>query len=145
MFVVDASVWVSRFHQGDVNHAASREWLELAVANREELVGPTLLLAEVAGPIARLTRDSSEGSAAMGALMGFPNLAFVAVDYDLGLWSGNLAGGLKLKGADAVYLALAESRNCALVTWDKELLDRSASTSAQVVRPSDLLTAGGRS
>jgi predicted nucleic acid-binding protein len=142
MYVVDASVWVSRLHKDDTNHADSHDWLKAAIESNEVLLGPTLLLSEVAGPIARITGDGAAGVDAMGLLMATRNLTFSVVDFVLGLSAGNSAGWLRLKGADAVYLALAEAHDCALVTWDKEFLERSASSSIQVVRPSDLLVAG---
>jgi predicted nucleic acid-binding protein len=53
--VIDASVWVSRFVTHDPHHAASARWLATTTASEGLLAAPTLVLPEVAGPIARIT------------------------------------------------------------------------------------------
>jgi predicted nucleic acid-binding protein len=53
LIIIDASVWVSYFLPDDVNHAASISWLAPEIANNTPLIGPTFLLSEVGGPVAR--------------------------------------------------------------------------------------------
>src|SRR5262249_31383549 len=55
--VVDASVWVSRFVTHDAHHAASVRWLAETTSVDGLLAAPALLLPEVAGPIARITKN----------------------------------------------------------------------------------------
>jgi len=122
--VVDASVWVSRLVPQDVHHQASRHWLERHVASGDVLVAPIILLAELAGAIARRTGERELASLAVDRLLHIPGLRLVPVDHGLGREAAGLAGDLRLRGADAVYVAVARRLSVPLVTWDGEQLDR---------------------
>lgn len=124
MTVVDASVWVSRLVAGDVNHAASRQWLEAYEAQGGRLVAPVILLAEVAGAISRRTNNPRLGHEAAQALQRIRALRLVAVDRRLGETAARLGADLGLRGADAVYVGLAQHLKMPLVTLDKEQQER---------------------
>jgi predicted nucleic acid-binding protein len=124
--VVDASVWVSRLVPHDVHHAASRHWLEQAVADGQPLVAPVFLLAEIAGAIARRTGDPHLAEQAIRQVLHVPGLRLVVLDRRLGLAAARAAGDLSLRGGDAVYVALAEQLGIPLVTWDADQAARAA-------------------
>ncbi len=124
MRVVDASVWVSRLVPQDVHHPASRRWLE---THADLLIAPILLLAEVAGAIARRAGSPELGRQAMESLAQLPNLRLVPLDPRLGLETARLAADLQLRGADAAYVAVAHHLHIPLVTWDQEQADRAGS------------------
>ena len=109
--VVDASVWVSRLVPQDAHHAESRDWLDRQVARGGLLVAPILLLAEVAGAVSRRTGQSRLAKRAVETLLRVPGLRLVAMDRRLGRTAADLAAQLKLRGADAVYVATAEHLN----------------------------------
>jgi len=125
--VVDASVWVSRLVSADVHHPLSQTWLETFVGNGGQCVAPVLLLAEVAGSISGRTREGRLGQAAMQMLLRMPALRIVHVERRLGMSAAQLAADLGLRGADAVYVALAQQLAVPLITWDQEQLDRTGS------------------
>jgi predicted nucleic acid-binding protein len=125
-FVVDASVWVSRFLIADANHAASLHWLRRHVLAGSPLLGPTLLIAELAGAIARRTGDVAFTHQVTSSLMRIPSLSLVALDLALASDAGALATAMRLRGPDAVYTAVALRYSLPLVTCDKEQLTRSA-------------------
>ncbi len=127
MRVVDASVWVSRLVPQDAHHGASRRWLEARGAAGDLLVAPVLLLAEVAGAVARRTGAPELGHRAVEGLLRFPNLRLVSLDRRLGREMGRLAADLRLRGADAAYVAVAAHLGLPLVTWDQEQALRAAS------------------
>lgn len=54
-------------------------------------------------------------------------LQLVPVDMDLATRARHLAVALRLRGVDAVYLALAVQRRLTLTTWDREQLERGRS------------------
>lgn len=120
MTVVDASVWVSRLVTWDVNHTASRQWLEMHDASGGRLVAPVILLAEVSGAVSRRTNDARLGHQATATLLRLRALRLVAVDRRLGEAAARVGADLGLRGADAVYVALAQQLKLPLVTWDKE-------------------------
>ena len=120
MTVVDASVWVSRLVPQDIQHAASRRWLEEQAAGGDLVISPTLLLAEVAGAISRRTRHGELAHQAVQVLLRLTELRLVPLDSRLGRMAAQLAAEIGLRGADAVYVATAHHLNVPLVTWDRE-------------------------
>ena len=124
MYVVDASVWVSRFVPGDVNHEPSYHWLEGVVARGDLVAAPALQLVEVAGAISRRTGRPELAAQAVELLEQLPNGRLVTVDALLARLAAGLAGQLHLGGGDALYLALAQRVGFTLVTWDREQLER---------------------
>jgi predicted nucleic acid-binding protein len=127
--VVDASVWVSSLVLGEVHHAASREWLQ-ARAGSGQLVIPTLALAEVAGAIARRTQSGTNGERAAQLVQSTPGIRLVSLDVSLARTAARLAAQHALRGADAVYVAVAALLGLGLVTWDLELQRRGSAVVA---------------
>lgn len=126
MTVVDASVWVSRFMPNDAFHDASRAWLLRKVTAGEPLVAPIILLAEVAGAIARRTGDKKLGYQTVQQIRQVPTVQIIALDESLGDYAAQLASDLQLRGPDATYVAVARRLDIPLVSWDHEQLDRAA-------------------
>lgn len=122
--VVDASVIVSRLVPHDAHHEVSRRWLARHAAEGGLLVTPALLLPEVAGAVARRTGSARLASRAVDAVLRVPGLRLVPVDDVLARTAATLAGQLRLRGADAVYVAVAAALRLPLVTWDAEQRDR---------------------
>ena len=126
MYVVDASVWVSRFISGDVHHMPSYRWLEDMVTRRELVIAPALLLAELTGAVARRTGRSELATQALSLLQRLPNSRLVPVNAELAQLGANLAADLHLRGVDAIYVALARRLGIPLITWDREQRERSS-------------------
>lgn len=126
MIVVDASVWVSMLVPQDVNHDVSRRWLEAQTQAGQRLIEPVLMLTEVAGAIARRTGSSKIAQNAIDKLMEIPLMHIVAIDQRLGQKATELAINLYLRGADAIYVAVAHQLGVPLASWDKEQLDRAS-------------------
>jgi len=124
--VVDASVVVSHLVPHDVHHAASRAWLTRQVAEGGLVVAPVLLLPEIAGAVARRTGVPRLAERAVEAVLRLPGLRLVPIDDVLARAAAKLAGRLRLRGADAVYIAAAVSLRLPLVTWDVEQRERAA-------------------
>jgi predicted nucleic acid-binding protein len=124
MKVVDASVWVSSFIPLDERHDCSRKWLESCHARGELLASPILLLAEVAGAISRRTQAAGLAWQAAEILLRLPHLRLVSIDPRLGRAAARLAADLGLRGADSVYVALAQFLKLPLITWDSDQAER---------------------
>ena len=124
MIVIDASVWVSHLITQEVHHSVSRRWLT-AIVNRGEIIAaPALVLAEVAGAIARRTGDTNLGHKALNHILSTPELRLVYTDSELGLLAAQLAADQHLRGSDALYVAVAYHLGIPLVSWDQEQIDR---------------------
>lgn len=126
MIVLDASVWVSRLVPQDEHHVVSRQWVERYVGAGGRLAIPVVMLAEVAGAIARRTGRADLADRAVEGLLHLRAARVVAVDRRLGRASAQLAAELRLRGADAIYVALAQQLDLPLVTWDREQQTRAA-------------------
>ena len=124
MSVVDASVWVSRFWADDLFYAASRTWLAKITERGEPLLAPAIMPAEVAGAIARRANDTRLGYEIVQRILQLPTLKVVSVSGELGQLAAQLASQLQLRGADALYVAVAQQARLPLVTWDQEQKSR---------------------
>lgn len=124
--VVDASVWVGRLSIGEAHYAASRRWIEEQLRAGEAMVVPVLALAEVAGALARRTGRPRVGHAAVRWMTEVANVRLVALDDQLGSDAARIAADYRLRGADAVYIAVALALGFPLYTWDEEQLTRAA-------------------
>ena len=118
--MVDASVWVSRLVPDEVHHGASRVWLEQTVYRGEPLISPAILLAEIAGAVSRRTGEPGLAERAVRDVLQVPGVRLVSIDRRLGQEAARLAARLRLRGADAVYVATARLMRIPLVTWDSE-------------------------
>ena len=134
MPVVDASVWVSLCHAGDRKHAKSRRWLERALGEAERLAAPTLLRVEVAAAVRRLTGDGRLAEEALATVDGHGWVELVDLDSERSRRAAEIAAATGVRGADAVYLELAVQRGLALVTWDRQQLERGSAV-ARVETP----------
>lgn len=134
MIVVDASVWVGRFLPQDAFHTLSRTWLTNSTLAAQTLVVPTTVFAEIAGAISRRTGHDLLGYEIVQQIRKLPTLQPIQIDNTLGDLAAELASTYRLKGADAVYLAVAHRLQIPLVSWDEEQLRR-ASAVVKSYRP----------
>lgn len=139
MYVVDASVWVSRFLPSDTFHQTSLNWLEERATSGELVSAPALLLVEVAGAVARRTASPQAGANAARLVQRLPNSRLVPMNAPLVRLSTELAADRRLRGADAFYVALAHGLGLPLVTWDGELLSQNGHAII-VLTPQEALT-----
>ncbi len=134
MNVADASVWVSALVPADEHHAASRAWLELQDAGDHWIVAPALLLPEVAAAVSRRTQRPALARRALTSLSSLPILRIVPIDAELAVEAARLAADRALRGADAIYVAVARRLSIPLITWDREQTERGGAV-AEVSRP----------
>jgi predicted nucleic acid-binding protein len=125
---------VSALVASEAHHAASRAWLGERDAAEQVIVAPASLVPEVAAAIARRSGRPALGHRAVAALLRLPNLRLVVLDAELAEQAGRIAADSKLRGADAVYVAVAKRLAVPLVTWDREQLERGRGV-VEVVRP----------
>lgn len=119
MVVVDANVFVSLLVPADVHHERCVAWLRAHLTAGESLVAPVILLPEVGGAISRRASDAG-GRKALAALGRIRTLRLVPVDAKLADLSATLAVAHGLRGADAIYAAVADALHVSLVTLDAD-------------------------
>jgi predicted nucleic acid-binding protein len=132
--IVDASIWVGAELESEPDHYASLEWRDRQIRRRRPLFIPRLALTEVARAVARVTGNPARGAEAAQRIRRYRNLTIVEMDEALMDRATRLAAQLRLRGADAVYVALADRRGLPLVTWDREVGER-AGRIVRVKRP----------
>jgi predicted nucleic acid-binding protein len=133
---VDASVWIAAQDQADPFCAQSRLFFSRVALAGIVFQVPAFARLEVACALTRKLRNPQQGER-------LANLVFQAAgarEHPINsmLLAKALAVGTTkfLRGADAIYSATAELVGCALVSWDKEHLQR-----AGALTPDDWLLA----
>ena len=100
---------------------------------------PTLLLTEVAAAVARALDDTDRAIALVATLRGWSSQTLVLLDGALSDRAVQLAATMRLRGADAVYAAVAQRYGTMLVTLDRQQLERLPSV-VRVLRPAEALS-----
>ena len=88
------------------------------------VIAPLLLPIEVAGVISRTRGQLELAQSIAYAMLALPFVQWVAVDEALSRRASKLAAAHRLRGADAIYAAVASLHDCPLVTLDHEQLMR---------------------
>jgi predicted nucleic acid-binding protein len=84
-----------------------------------------LIVLDVCGAaIARPTGDSLLSGRLVNLIKHFPGMTQVPLDLPLAFHAAEIAIENRLRGADAVYVAVAEDFEAVLVSWDEEMLER---------------------
>ena len=139
MYTIDASVHISALNPAEADSAISQAFLALVRQHRLPLFCPTLLLVEVAAAVARAFDDTGRAVALADALRSLPNQTLVPLDETLADRAVALAATARLRGADAIYAALAQQYGTTLITLDRQQLDR-LPPQVRTARPADVLS-----
>jgi predicted nucleic acid-binding protein len=123
-YTVDASVFVSAARDDEENHRTSLRFLRMLEARGAAVVCPTLVIPECSAAIARPTGDPELAAELVNLIVTFPGLQLVPLSAELATAASKMACQHRLRGADAVYAAVAADVQSILVTWDHEMLER---------------------
>lgn len=137
-FVLDASVLVAGIRPGEPFYAEARTALEALTRQSANLYVPTIVLAEVAAAIARGSGNASQAAQEVDLVRKMTGMQIVAVDGPLGDRAASVAALQRIRGCDAVYVALAEQRAAILITLDNEQRLRAPAT-VQAQTPREIL------
>lgn len=137
MLTIDANVFVSARVRTEVQHPASDQFLNRLVQAAVNILCPTLIVPEVAAAIARPTGNAALANAVVSQIEVFPYLSLIEVTQNRAHQAADLTILYRLRGPDAVYVAVAQEFGTTLITWDAEMLTRDV----QVV---PVMTSSGR-
>ena len=140
-YTIDASVFVNAFNPHEKGHAQSLELLDAVARQGDPVIVPTLLLPEIASAIARATDDDAGAIRYAAATAAFPNLMLVTLSPSMAREAAGLAATHRLRGADAVYLAVVRRYGTRLVSRDREQLARGAGV-GRCLTPEQALAGG---
>jgi predicted nucleic acid-binding protein len=123
---IDASVLVAAARAEESQYAVSLAFLEQVQRREFSIFCPVLVLPECSAAIARPTGDETLAEELVGLIEAFPGLHLVPLSLHLAHRAARIAAVHRLRGADAIYVAVAEEFEALLVTWDLEMLERGA-------------------
>jgi predicted nucleic acid-binding protein len=136
--VVDACVWVAAFMSRETHHSQATELVRQLGHLRLKVTLPTLALAEIVGAIARRSDSIEVAPVVRQFLLTQTWIEQSVIDAALGGEAASIAMRHRLRGADAVYVAIAVARRMPLITLDTEVLER-ARDAAEVLTPEQWL------
>jgi predicted nucleic acid-binding protein len=123
-YTIDASVFLNAFNPFEQGHEESRALLTRARAEAVPMVEPSLLLPEAAAAVACGRDDAELARRFATQLHRLPHLVWVPLDEGLAGQAADIAAQHLLRGADAVYAAVAFRFGATLVTLDFEMHSR---------------------
>jgi predicted nucleic acid-binding protein len=141
-YTVDASVFVNAFNPREDGHAESLRVLELIQRRGDPVIVPTLIIPEIAAALARASDDSVGAFQYSQATAALPHLTLVSLTPTMARQAAELAAVHRLRGADAVYLAVARRYGTTLLSRDAEQLTRGIAV-ATCQSPEEALAAAG--
>lgn len=125
-YTIDASVFVNAFNPRERGHSESLQILAAVQERGDLIIVPTLLVAEIASAVARAADDSVGALEYANAVAALPQLTLVSLTPAMAGRAAELAATHRLRGADAVYLAVAQRYATTLISRDDEQLARGA-------------------
>lgn len=125
-FAVDASVFLNAFNPDQQHHEDSLRLLSRLREQGSPMLAPTLLLPEVAASIGRVRGDFDLALRFTAELERLPNLTLVTLDPVLARQAADIAANYRLRGGDAIYVAVALRFGGTLITLDREQRERGA-------------------
>ena len=140
MLTVDANVFVSASTPTEIYHADSDSFLSRIRQSGFFVFCPALVLPETASGIMRPTGDQIAAQKAVIQVETFPNIALVPLTEQRANSAADIAILHRLRGADAVYVAVSQEFGTTLITWDAEMLAR-GTQAVTVMTPTDWLAA----
>jgi len=123
-WTVDASVFVAAAREAEPHHADSLAFLHELHVSERPVICPTLVLPESVAAIARRTGDAALADEVADLILSLAGLRLLVLDLPAAERAAHLAKAHRLRGADAVYAAVAHAAEATLVTWDLEMLAR---------------------
>ena len=127
-FVLDASVLVAFMRPGEPFHADADALLKELTLPPFSIIVPAIVFAEVGAALARGENDTSLALQAVTRVSQLRGLRIVSIDEALGGAAAHAAVSYRIRGCDAIYVALALTLNTPLITLDRQQRERSPNT-----------------
>lgn len=126
MPVIDASVYIALMNEHERAYVSSWAWFEQAQAAQESIIAPVILMAEVAAALSRGIGDSVLAHRVVQQLGHSEVIELLPVTLSLADHAATIAADYRIRGCDAVYVALAQQLGDSLITLDRQQLERAA-------------------
>ena len=129
---------IAAVRPNEAYHADARAGLQVLAERGAELVVPSIILPELASALARQGAAETDVENLLDTLDTLPGGRLVPVDEHVAQRSARLALQLRLRGCDAVYVALAHLVGATLISLDDEQRSR-IPTGVTALTPSEML------
>ncbi len=134
MAVVDTSVLFSALIPIDMHHESCKAWLDKIIEANQQISVPSIILSEVATPLGRAHNQPQVAEKLVQYLMNAYIINLMPVSIPLAKRAAIIGANYKIRGCDAIYVALAEMLDEELITLDIQQGER-AKTLIQVSHP----------
>lgn len=124
MYVIDASVHVADIRLHEPHHAEAHALLRRIATEGWTVYLPIIVLPEIASAISRGTDRPALGQRLVIILQRAPHFELIPVGKTLGQLAATLAAKYRIRGCDAIYVALAQQREATLITLDRQQRER---------------------
>lgn len=126
MLTLDANVFVAAKIRNEPDHEAAQRVIAIAVEQGLRLHLPWLAVVEASVAIGRRFGDADPAARLAAELADMPGATFHPLDRTLALLAATMGAECRLRGADAVYAAVARKYGTCLITCDDELRRRTS-------------------
>ncbi len=139
---VDASVWMNARSPGEKGYTESKKALMIIEEMNIPVFCPSILIVELSASVSRATGDEKAGILFSRLVSELPNIELLPVTLELAKDAAVIAAKLKIRGADALYCAVAVNKKSVLLSRDREQIER-AKGLIEVMKPEDFNAAFG--
>lgn len=126
MIVIDTSVWISHLVVPDVHYAATNAWLDQLQTRQVRFCVPSIFIAEVSGVLARIDAPDAFVADTVSRIDTSDRFVITPVTLGHAMRAADIARIARIRGSDAVFVALAALLEIPLVSWDKQQRERGA-------------------
>lgn len=126
MPVIDASIYIALVTPREDAHQTTRAWYEAALRSGESIYAPVIILCEVVAAISRGQDDSVRAQKVADALKRSQAITLHTISLPLADRAAMIATEHRIRGCDAIYVALAEAIGEDLLTLDRQQKERGA-------------------
>jgi predicted nucleic acid-binding protein len=125
MYCIDASVFINAEIVGEEFHEYSAKLMQNIRDRGITIIVPEIILPEISSAIARGTDNPEKALEFVKELRQIPNIVFVPIDREISDHASKLAAECRLRGCDAIYVAVASLFRAKLISLDKQQMERS--------------------
>lgn len=124
MAVMDASVFVAMLNPNEPGYTASMAWFQQEARLKNVISAPVILMAEAAAAISRGMDNTNQAHQVIKQLSHSTSIQLYPVTSGLAEQAAVIAADHRIRGCDAIYIALAQQLGETLITLDKQQLHR---------------------
>ena len=126
-YTIDTSVWIAALLKDEPHNKQAYDFLIAVIEKGDGIIIPVTVYIEIAMALAR-RGENQLVDRVVEFLLKIPTLQFVELTYPRMIDVVTFATPLKLRGMDAVVVAVAHEYSSTLVTLDQELRHKAGSS-----------------